>query len=243
MNLTRVHLFIPCLIDQFHPETGVNVVRVLRKTGAEIIYPERQVCCGQPFFKSGHWKKAVPLARNIIETFSGKEMVVGPSGSCVKMIKHHYADLFAHDPVWLERAQELSTRIYEFSEFLVKIAGRENLGASFSGMVTYHDSCQVARGLGIRSEPRALLGRVSDMEFVEMENSDLCCGFGGIFSFKYPHIADAMAAQKVRHIMESGAKVVTGCEISCLMHMDSYCRRNRIDVRALHLADILASGR
>ncbi|MFC1884471.1 (Fe-S)-binding protein [Thermodesulfobacteriota bacterium] len=238
----RVHLFIPCLIDQFHPETGVNVVRILEKTGAEVIYPENQICCGQPFFKSGHWKKAVPLAKNTIKAFENSEFVVGPSGSCVKMIKHHYMELFSHDHQWLGRAEELSSRIYEFSEFLVKIGGATDLGALFKKRVTYHDSCQVARGLGIRSEPRVLLRNVKDLEFVEMENSDFCCGFGGIFSFRSPHIADAIVAQKVYHIQESGAEIVTGCEISCLMHIDSYCRRNKIAVRAVHLADILASG-
>jgi L-lactate dehydrogenase complex protein LldE len=230
------------MIDQFRPETGVNVVRILEKTGAEVIYHEDQICCGQPFFKSGHWKKALPLAQNTIEAFENAEFVVGPSGSCVKMIKHHYGELFAKNPRWLEKAQDLTGKIYEFSEFLVKVAGIAEIGASFHKRVTYHDSCQVARGLGIRSEPRVLLRNVKGLEFVEMENSEFCCGFGGIFSLRSPHIADAIVAQKVDHILETGAEVVTGCEISCLMHIDNYCRRNKIALRAIHLADILASG-
>ena len=218
----RVDLFIPCLMDQFHPATGVNVVRVLRKIGAEVHFPEKQICCGQPFFKSGHWKKAGPLAKNIIEAFSDGGIVVGPSGSCVRMIRHHYKELFSKNTEWLRRAEELSARVYEFSEFLVHVAGVEDLGASFREKVTYHDSCQVARGLGIRSEPRALLAHVRGLELVEMGNSDFCCGFGGIFSIKSPHIADAIAEQKVHHIQESGAGGVTGCEISCLMHINSF---------------------
>jgi L-lactate dehydrogenase complex protein LldE len=219
---------------------GENVVRVLRKTGMEVVYPEGQICCGQLFFNSGHWRKSLPLARNTIRAFSNAEIVVGPSGSCVKMIRHHYMDLFREDPAWLARAQELSDKIYEFSEFLIHVLQVDDLGAAFRARVTYHDSCQVRSGLGISSEPRQLLRMVKGLELVEMEKSERCCGFGGLFSVKSPHIADAIVAEKARYVSDSRAEVVTGCEISCLMHMERYFQRHRMSVRALHLADILA---
>ena len=168
------------------------------------------------------------------------EIVIAPSGSCVNTIRNHYLELFCNDPVWLERAQGLSQKIYEFSEFLIQVAQVEDLGASYKGKVTYHDSCQVLRGIGVSSEPRQLLRKVRGLELVEMKDSDRCCGFGGIFSFKFPHIARAMVEEKVKNILASGADVVTGCEMSCLMHIGGYLRHRGIPVRMFHLADILA---
>jgi L-lactate dehydrogenase complex protein LldE len=158
------------------------------------------------------------------------------------MIKHHYLDLFKDDPVWLPRAQELSEKIYEFSEFLVRFMEVTDIGASLEKRVTYHDSCQVLRGLGIRDEPRKLLENVRSLDFLEMDRSDKCCGFGGIFSFKSPEIAGAMAKDKVESILQSGAQIVTGCEISCLMHIGAALERGKHPVRAVHLASLLAQG-
>ena len=238
----RIHLFIPCLVDQFHPEVGKNVVRVLKKIGVSVVYQENQICCGQPFFKSGYWKKTYPMAKNTIRAFQGAKIVVAPSGSCVNMIRHHYVELFQDDLTWLERARELSGKTYEFSEFLVHVAQVDNVGARYSGKITYHDSCQVLRGLGVSSEPRQLLKSVKGLELVEMEKSGRCCGFGGVFSYKSPHIARAMVEEKANNILASGAEGVTGCEISCLMHIGGYLRLKGIPIRTLHLADILAHG-
>ncbi len=238
----RASLFIPCLIDQFHPKVGENVVRVLEKVGVEVHYTDEQICCGQPFFKAGYWEKTLPLAKRTIWAFRDADIVVAPSGSCVNMIRSHYAELFRDDPTWLDRAKELSQKIYEFSEFLIRIARVEDVGATYRGKVTYHDSCQVLRGLNVSSEPRLLLKKVKGLELVEMERSDLCCGFGGVFSFQFPHIAKAMVEEKVKNILVSGAEVVVGCEISCLMHIGGYARHQDMPIQALHLADILAHG-
>ena len=216
------------------------MVRVLRRIGLRIDYPEGQLCCGQSFFKSGHWKKAIPLAKNTIQAFRASKVVVVPSGSCVNMIRHHYGELLREDPGWSQKAQELSEKVYEFSEFLINVMEADDLGSTFRERVTYHDSCQVLRGLGIASEPRQLLGKVRGLEFVEMEHPDICCGFGGVFSFKFPHVADAMVGEKVSRICDCGAGVVTGCEISCLMHIGGYLKHQRIPIRAMHLADVLA---
>ena len=238
----RASLFIPCLVDQFHPKVGENVVRVLKKIGVSVDYTDEQICCGQPFFKSGWWKKTLPLAKNTIRAFKGAKAVVAPSGSCVNTIRNHYVELFRDDPIWLEQAQELSRKTYEFSEFLIHVIQVEDVGAAYKGKVTYHDSCQVLRGLGISSEPRQLLRKVRGLELIEMEDSDVCCGFGGLFSMKFPHIAQAMVAEKVKNIIATGAEAVVGCEMSCLMHIGGYLGHQGLQVRAVHLADILAQG-
>lgn len=238
----RVSLFIPCLVDQFYPMVGENVVRVLKKIGVKVDYNDEQICCGQPFFKSGHWKKTLPLAKNTIRAFGRAEAVVAPSGSCVNTIRNHYVELFRGDPFWLEQAQELSRKTYELSEFLIRVIQVDNVGAAYKGKVTYHDSCQVFRGLGVSSEPRQLLNRVRGLELIEMEDSNVCCGFGGLFSMKFPHIAKAMVTDKVKNILSTGAEAVVGCEMSCLMHIGGYLRHQGIHIRTVHLADILAQG-
>ncbi|MCP4666380.1 MAG: (Fe-S)-binding protein [Deltaproteobacteria bacterium] len=237
-----VHLFIPCLVDQFHPQVGKSVIQVLKRIGISVRYPQDQICCGQPFFKSGYWGKTYALARNTIRAFQDAKTVIAPSGSCVKMIRHDYLELFRDNAPWLERAKELSSKIYELSEFLIHIARVDDLGASYQGKVTYHDSCQVLRGLGISSEPRRLLRNVKGLELVEMEKSDRCCGFGGLFSFKFPHIARELVKEKAANILSSGAEAVTGCEISCLMNIEAYLKPRNIPIRILHLAEILAYG-
>jgi L-lactate dehydrogenase complex protein LldE len=238
----QVHLFIPCLVDQFHPQVGQSVIQVLKRVGMNVVYPEEQICCGQPFFKSGYWKKTYPLAKNTIRAFRKAKVVVAPSGSCVKMIRHDYLELFKDDPLWLDRAKDLSGKIYEFTEFLIHVVGVEDLGASYKGKVTYHDSCQVLRGLGISSEPRRLLGHVRGLEFIEMDKSHRCCGFGGLFSLKFPHISRELVKEKVADILSSGADAVAGCEISCLMNIERQLKLSGIPLRVLHLGEILASG-
>jgi len=238
----RVTLFIPCLIDQFHPQVGKNVVRILKKLGVEVDYTDEHTCCGQPFFNAGYWKKAIPLAKKTIKAFRNANIVIAPSGSCVAMMRKHYMELFSDSPVWLDQAQELSEKTYEFSEFLIHVIQVDDLGTCYKGKVTYHDSCQVLRGLGISSEPRQLIRKVRNLEFVEMERPDLCCGFGGFFSFKFPHIAEAMVEEKVKNIRATGVEAVVGYEISCLMNIGGYLKHRGIPVRALHLADLLAHG-
>lgn len=238
----RVHLFIPCLIDQFRPETGEAARRVLESLGLQVDYTPEQVCCGQPFYTAGRRDESRRLARKTLSHFRDGQIVVAPSGSCVRMIRHHYGELFQGDPVWQKRAEELAGRVYELSEFLVRVLECEDLGASFSKKVTFHDSCQVRRRLGIFEEPRVLLRRVKGIELIEMKRPGECCGFGGVFSAKYPHIAGAIAQDKIQDAVSTGAGIVSGCEISCLLHIERQARILGAPIRALHLAEILASG-
>lgn len=237
------HVFIPCLVDQFRPKTGEATVRILESLGIEVDYTPEQVCCGQPFFKSGYLDQCRRLARKTILNFSGNHAVVAPSGSCVRMIREYYPKIFKDDPEWGKRAQDLSARTYELSEFLVRILGVTDCHASFAGKITFHDSCQVKSGLGIFKEPRELLENVAGLELVEMKRSDECCGFGGIFSAKFPHLSEAIARDKIENALATGAEVITGCEISCLIHLEGYARKMGARIRTLHLADILANGK
>jgi L-lactate dehydrogenase complex protein LldE len=242
MSGMRVGLFVPCLVDQCFPETARSTRRVLERIGARVDLPRDPVCCGQFLFKTGLWEKTVPAAKRMIRAFEPFDQVVAPSGSCVHTVRNHYPRLFQEDPVWHEPSLELSRKVFELSEFLVRRLEVEDVGASLPGRVTFHDSCQVLRGLGIRDEPRRLLAHVRGLELVEMEAPDTCCGFGGVFSPRFPETSAALARAKAARVLVSGADAVTGCEPSCLMNIEGVMCQGGHEVRAFHLADILAGS-
>lgn len=238
----KITLFVQCLVDTIYPEVGEAMVRVLRNLGASVHCPTDQTCCGQPAFNSGYRGQARAVARHFIEVFENSEVIVCPSGSCVNMVRHHYAELFRDTPRWLQRAQELGSRTFEFTEYLVDVLEVDDVSASYSGKVTYHDSCHLLRGIGVREQPRRLLRNVAGVEFVEMDDSDRCCGFGGSFSVKYPQISKAMVAEKANNIIKSGADTVVGCDMGCLMNIQGMLSRMGSDVQVKHIAQVLASS-
>lgn len=242
MNTNQtVTLFIQCLVDGIFPEVGEAVVGIFRKLGVSLTCPTRQTCCGQPAFNSGYQGEARLAARRFIEIFQTAETIVCPSGSCVTMVRHHYPQLFADDAAWLQRAQEVAAKTFELTEYLVDILGVDDLGARYNGVVTYHDSCHLLRNLRVKEQPRSLLRKIAGAEFVEMNDSDRCCGFGGSFSFKYADISAAMAEDKVNNIIASGADTVVGCDMGCLMNIQGMLSRKGSSIRAVHIAQLLAN--
>jgi L-lactate dehydrogenase complex protein LldE len=237
----KVTLFIQCLVDAVRPEVAEAMVRVLEGIGLELDCPTDQTCCGQPAFNSGYQREARTAARRFIEIFENSGTIVSPSGSCVHMVRHHYAELFKNEPQWRERAERIAGRTYEFSEFLVDVLKVEDVGARYRGRVTYHDSCHLLRGIRVKEQPRRLLRRVMDLDLVEMKNSDYCCGFGGAFAVKYPDISAAMVNDKVDHILNSGADTVVGCDTGCLLNIAGAVSRRGLPIKTMHLAEILAS--
>jgi L-lactate dehydrogenase complex protein LldE len=236
----RVALFVTCLVDQFFPAVGLSMVKVLRRLDVEVHFNPAQTCCGQPLFNTGYRREARALAARFLDLFEASDYVVAPSGSCTAMTRIFYPELFADAPRLLDRAGALAPRLYEFSEFLVKVVGRENVGARFPARVTYHDACHLLRELRVRDEPRRLLRSVRELDFVELEASDTCCGFGGTFAVKFPDISTAMLQDKVNRIAASGATVVVANDSSCLMQIAGALRRQGLPVRPMHLAEVLA---
>ncbi len=241
-NNRKVTLFIQCIIDGIYPEVGFAVVRVFEKLGIGVECPAEQTCCGQPAFNSGYRKEAKQAAEHFINVFGDAETIVCPSGSCVNMVRNHYPELFKDDRKWLPRALEAAKRTFELSEYLVDVLGIDDLGASYEGRITYHDSCHLLRGLGVKEQPRKLIKKIRDAEFVEMYDSDRCCGFGGAFSVKYPEISAAILEDKFKNIISSNADVVTGCDMGCLMNIQGILSRKRLPVKTMHIAQLLAGG-
>jgi L-lactate dehydrogenase complex protein LldE len=226
----RVALFIPCFVDQLFPNVAMAMVQVLRRLNVEVDYPAEQTCCGQPAFNTGYWDEARELAKRYREIFDGYDAIVSPSGSCTAMVRNFYPELGVKPPV-----------TYELAEFLVKKLGVTDVGAKFPAKVTYHDACHALRELRLKDEPRQLLRNVRGLELVEMPEAETCCGFGGTFSVKFPMISYAMDEVKCASIQQTGAEYVVSADSSCLMQIAGYLRRQKLPVKTISLAEVLAS--
>lgn len=237
----KVSLFIPCLTEHFYPQSGISMVKVFKHFGVNVEYVEDQTCCGQPAFNSGYSDEVVPVAEKFIKLFKDKEYVVAPSGSCVAFVKHYYRELDINKNLKPE-IQQLSGKIFEFTEFLTDILKIESIGGEFNHKVTYHDSCHPLRELQIYDQPRRLIKSIKNIDFVEMEKPDTCCGFGGTFSVKYEDVSVAMVERKCRYIEESGAEFCVGADSSCLMNIDGYLKKNKKKPKVIHIADLFAES-
>ena len=237
-------MFVTCIIDQLFPEVGVSVVRVLRRLGVAVGFPEGQTCCGQAVYNSGFTREAREMAVRTLDGFGDSEYVVVPSGSCSAMIRHFYLDIFEGEPAMLARAEALSQKVYEFSEFLVKVMGVEEPGveplfAGARGSAVFHPGCHLLREMGVREAPQVLLRGVAGLEVKGLRDAETCCGFGGAFSVKMPHISAGMLRDKVSAVRESGADALVSCDMSCLMHIGGALRREAPEVEIRHLAQVL----
>ncbi len=239
--MVKASLFATCLVDQFYPEVGESVVKVLRRLGVDVDFPSGQTCCGQPAFNSGFVSQAKPLALRFLGLFAGSDYVVIPSGSCASMLKVFVPEMLKGDVELAERARTLADRIYEFSQFLVNVLGVTDVGARFYGKVTYHASCHLLREMGAATESQKLIQAVHGVKYVEMEGAADCCGFGGTFSVKYPKISGAILESKLQSIEATGADVVVA-DFGCLMHIGGAMSRRGMKAQPMHLAQLLAQG-
>jgi len=241
MMARRASLFVTCLVDQLFPRIGLSMAAVLERLGYTVDFPENQTCCGQPAFNSGYPEEARRVARHFLNVFETSESIVVPSGSCASMIVLHFGELFASDPEACRRARELASRVWEFSAFLTEAARVEDVGARLEEVATFHDGCHALRELGIRNAPRRLLSHVRGLELREMDPAEECCGFGGTFSVKFAALSGAMARDKVEAIVRTGARTVISLDLSCLMQIQGALSRAGLNIRTLHLAEVLAS--
>ncbi|MEU6134564.1 (Fe-S)-binding protein [Nocardioides sp. NPDC047086] len=239
----RVALMVTCINDALYPSTGKAVVRLLRRLGVEVDFPQAQTCCGQPMVNTGYLDEAVPVVRTFVDAFAGYDAVVTPSGSCAGSARHQHSIVARRSgDAALERAvAEVAPKVYELSEFLVDVLGVTDVGAYYPHRVTYHPTCHSLRMLGVGDRPRRLLEAVRGIRLVDLPGADQCCGFGGTFAVKNADTSVAMGADKARHIRETGAEIVVAGDNSCLTHIGGVLSRQRSGVRTVHLAEILAS--
>jgi L-lactate dehydrogenase complex protein LldE len=236
----RVGLFVTCLVDLIRPKIGFASIKLLEDAGCTVEVPV-QTCCGQPAFNSGDRKTTRAIAEQVIANFEPYDYVVVPSGSCAGMIKVHYPELFIGEPEWLRRVDTFCARTYELTSFLVDVMKLDRVGnVIYDGTVTYHDSCSGLRELGIRTQPRKLLGSVAGLHIAEMKDADVCCGFGGTFCVKYPEISDTIVEKKADNIAATGALTLLAGDLGCLMNMAGKLQRMGKPVAARHIAELLA---
>ncbi len=237
-----IGLFIPCVIDQFFPDTGKNVKKVLQGLGCKVFYQPDLTCCGQPGYHAGDWTSSRDLAYLWCQSWLASDYpVVIPDSSCVRMIRNAYSQILADEQASLWH--NLEARTFEFSEFLWDVLEiRDFSKAICPGKATYLDTCAALRDCGIHEAPRGLLGQVRELKLIEMQKTEQCCGFGGIFTLQNPSISLAMAEQKVDMATATQADFMISSDMTCLMHVDTYIRRNRKKIKTLHIADVLAMG-
>ncbi len=236
----RVGLFVTCLIDLYRPNVGFAAVKLLEDAGCRVEVPRAQTCCGQPAMNSGDYRTTRDIAKQIVAAFESYDYVVSASGSCIGTIRTHYPDLFKDDPQWSPRVNDLSARSYELMSFLTDVLGVERVTASYQGSVAYHDSCSGLRELGIKQQPRKLLAGVEGLTIEEMENSEVCCGFGGTFCVKYPEISTRLVSDKVEGVVATKAETLLGGDMGCLLNMCGRLKRLNKEVRVYHVAEVLA---
>lgn len=236
----RVALFVTCLVDLFRPSVGLAAVELLEAAGCRVEVPEPQICCGQPAFNSGDRWTTEELARQYIPALEPYDHVVAPSGSCAGMLRTHLPELFDGDPGWKARASALAGRCHELVSFLVDVRGMARAPGGFAGRVTYHDSCSGLRELGVRAQPRRLLAGLPGLELVEMERTEVCCGFGGTFCVKYPEVSTRMVEDKARAAAATGAELLLAGDLGCLLNIAGRLTRTGRPIAVRHVAEVLA---
>jgi L-lactate dehydrogenase complex protein LldE len=246
MPKQTVALFIPCYINNLFPNVGMATMTLLKHFGYEVVYPENQTCCGQPFANSGAHDEAKPLAENFIRVFKDFDYIVAPSASCVGMVRNHYEPYVGDDPDYTH----IQRNTYEILEFLHDIVKPDSFDVSFPHSVTLHQSCHGLRELelGVSSElvlpysskVENLLALVDDIELLPMERADECCGFGGTFSVNEPEISTRMGQDKLDNAEATQAEYLAGFDSSCLMHLRGIADREKRPIKMVHVAEILA---
>ncbi|MEL6478258.1 MAG: (Fe-S)-binding protein [Pseudomonadota bacterium] len=234
----RVALMMTCLVDIIRPSIGFSSVKLLEQAGCTVEVPT-QSCCGQPNYNSGDRAGAADQARSMIRVFEGYDYVVAPSGSCAATVIKDYPQILAGDPMEAA-AKDLAGRTHEIVSFLTDILGIGAVEAAFPARATYHDSCSGLRSLGIQAQPRKLLASVEGLEMAELEESDVCCGFGGTFCVKYPDISNKMVSNKAEKIAATGADLVLAGDLGCLMNMGGKLSREGRPIQARHVVEVLA---
>ena len=241
----RIALFSTCIGDALFPDAHKATALILSRLGHEVVFPEEQTCCGQMHFNTGYQKESLGMIRTYADAFADPSIdyVVAASGSCVGAVREKHGQLADRHGTAadVDGAKKAAGKTYDLPEFLVDIAGVTNVGAFFPHRVTYHSSCHGLRFLKLGDRPYQLLEQVEGIDLVPLQNAEECCGFGGTFSLKNPEVSQSMSFDKARHIKETEAEYVTGGDSSCLMNIAGTLSRQRSGIRAVHMAEILAS--
>lgn len=238
--MPKVHIFVPCFIDQLAPQVAIDMVKVLRKLGCTVQYNPQQSCCGQPAFNAGFLEEAAEVGEKFVDDMRSADIIICPSASCVGFVRQYLGDLLGKDKQ--EAYKAVRNRIIEFSDYLVNGLKDYQVPARLEGKAVYHDACAALRECQIKQEPRKLLASVAGLELIESPDAEVCCGFGGSFAAKFEPISVAMTQEKIENALALGADYIISTDYSCLMQLNSYIQAQGIELRSLHIAEVLAQG-
>ena len=237
----KVELFVPCFVDQFSPETGFNMLKLLESVGCSVHYNPEQTCCGAPAFNAGHWEDSREIGEKVLNEIAIDKTLVCGAASCTAMIRNSY-DLLFQNSSFHNKYRQLQKRNFELSEFLIDVLKIESLPAQLNAKVAFIDACQALNHCKIKEQPRKLLSMVEGLQLIEIPCANECCGFGGTFSVNAEIISIQMAEQKIQQVLEVGAEIIVSTDYSCLLHLGAYITKNNIPLRVMHLADVLVAG-
>jgi len=226
------------MCDIFSSNVGKDTLEILERVGCQVDFPEAQTCCGQPAYNSGYITKTKATMKQMMQAFRHSEYIVGPSGSCVAMLRK-YEEIFHDDPEWAEEAKQFAAKSYELTQFLVDVLGIFDVGSTFKGKVTYHPSCHMTRLLGVKDAPVQLLDNIAGVDLVDLPLGEDCCGFGGTFAIKNAVISGRMVQEKADHVVETEAEYLVGGDMACLMNIGGRLSREGRNVKVVHLSEIL----
>jgi L-lactate dehydrogenase complex protein LldE len=237
-----VYLFGTCVIDLFMPQAGLDAVRLLEREGITVHYPRGQSCCGQPAYSSGNPEQARAVALAQLQLYPEPWPVIVPSGSCGGMMRHHWPKLFAGDPASTAKAEALAERIFELTEYLVRVLDVQ-YGAPAAALpdeqVVLHTSCGARREMGTRVHGVEMLDSLPGVERIEHVRESECCGFGGTFCLKHPDISGAMVKDKLASSCATGAKRLVSADCGCLLNIGHAAKGQGAPIEVEHLASFL----
>lgn len=235
----KLGVFISCCVDQFTPKTGQNLIKLLESLGYEADYPMEQTCCGKLLYDNGKWNDAKALGEKFIEIFNKYDYVIGTSNSCISYIKTNFGKLFFNSTNH-NHYKTFKNKIMDVSEFLYEVDKSMSFKAIFPYKVYLHTDCHSVREYNVTKQTREILQNVKDITLLEGNYTDnFCCGYGGTFSIYNPYVSSAMAEQKIKAVLDSGAEYIVSGDASCLLHLQSYINKNNIPLKTIHLIDLL----
>jgi len=242
LKTMTVDLFVSCVIDQFYPMTAMNVLKLLQACNVDVEYNPEQTCCGKFAYNSGFADDAKALGEKLLRDFPNNRPIVGINASCVGFIKTRYKGLFYNTASHIEYKRLLGN-IFELTEFIVNQLKIDYFSAVFPHKVVYHDSCSSLRELGLKNEGRQLLSKVNGLELVELQYPEVCCGYGNsLFAVQHEAVSCALAKKKIDDAIAVGAEYIVTNDMSCLMHLDSYAKKQKLPIKIIHIADVLTQG-
>ncbi|MDI9337776.1 MAG: (Fe-S)-binding protein [Alphaproteobacteria bacterium] len=228
--MKQVHLFIPCFIDQLFPDVAIATYKLLRKLQVDVVYNPNQTCCGQPAYNAGFVNSCLPVIDKFYQDFKDAQLIIIPSASCVGFLKNHAPNIFSNSN---------NIQILELSEFLKDKLNNINLKLKQPIKLAYHSSCAALRETHTANTSKKILNHIKNLDLIEFEEEETCCGFGGSFAVKYESISTSLAKEKIEHLLVKNVNYLTSSDMSCLLHLQSYCQKYFIPIKVKHISEII----